>query len=91
MLVLGTDGLWVFCTPEHVAVQLLQGGVSAIHQVPHTTASPPQSIHTKNPCVCGVCVWRSFPRQVCAESRQQWADNSYNRTVDDVTAIAVAL
>ncbi|CEM39946.1 unnamed protein product [Vitrella brassicaformis CCMP3155] len=60
MLVLGTDGLWVFCSPEHVAVQLLQGGVSAIHQV-------------------------------CAESRQQWADNSYNRTVDDVTAIAVAL
>jgi len=33
----------------------------------------------------------SVLEEICAESRQQWAQSSYNETVDDITAIAVSL
>jgi len=28
---------------------------------------------------------------LCCQSREQWANNSYNETVDDITAIAAVL
>lgn len=62
LLVLGTDGLFEFCSNKDVSTKLLQCGVDS-----------------------------TALEELCAESRQRWAANSYNETVDDITAVAVSL
>lgn len=62
LLLLGTDGLFEFCSNTHAAGQLLKKGVSA-----------------------------AALEDLCCQSREQWANNSYNETVDDITAIAAVL
>jgi len=62
LLVLGTDGLFEFCSNTTAAGQILKEGVTA-----------------------------ASLQELCAASRQQWAQSSYNETVDDITAVAAAL
>merc|ERR1712032_1246286 len=62
LLLLGTDGLFEFCSNTHAASQILKEGVSH------------ESLEA-----------------LCAASQQQWAQTSYNETVDDITVIAATL
>lgn len=62
LLVLGTDGLFEFCSNEDVVAPLLRHGVAT-----------------------------GILEEIAAESRQRWAANSYNQTIDDATIVAVSL
>merc|ERR1712066_163173 len=62
LLVLGTDGLFEFCSNTHAAGHIIKKGVSV------------EAIS-----------------ELCEASRQQWAQSSFNETVDDITAIAATL
>jgi len=62
LLLLGTDGLFEFCSNTHAASQILKDGVSH------------ESLEA-----------------LCAAAQQQWAQTSYNETVDDITVIAATL
>ncbi|CAE8614728.1 unnamed protein product, partial [Polarella glacialis] len=62
LLVLGTDGLFEFCSNTTAAGQILKEGVT-------------------DTCLSSLC----------RASRRQWAQSSYNETVDDITAIAAVL
>jgi len=62
LLLLGTDGLFEFCSNTRAASQILKEGVSH------------ESLEA-----------------LCAASQQQWAQTSYNETVDDITVIAATL
>lgn len=62
LLVLGTDGLFEFCSSRDVAAPLLEHGTTM-----------------------------ATLEEICALSKQRWAANSYNQTVDDMTVIAVSL
>jgi len=62
LLMLGTDGLFEFCSNTDAASRILKEGVTA----------------------AGL-------ESLCAESRRQWAQSSYNETVDDITAIVATL
>eukprot|EP00930_Biecheleria_cincta_P060936 TRINITY_DN46511_c0_g1_i1.p1 TRINITY_DN46511_c0_g1~~TRINITY_DN46511_c0_g1_i1.p1 ORF type:complete len:979 (-),score=147.61 TRINITY_DN46511_c0_g1_i1:12-2948(-) len=62
LLVLGTDGLFEFCSNDNAAAQILKEGVTD-----------------------------AVVSSLCRASRRQWAQGSYNETVDDITEVAAVL
>ena len=75
LLVLGTDGLFEFCSTKEVATRLCASVLSHFEGVSKAFRG------TEG-------VSDDVLEDVCSVARRRWARSSYNDTVDDITAIA---